>query len=115
MSKVQKILLGIFLAMFIVPEVLWSPVGNFIYELERNTGKPYRQSFLESSSNANTLSTVLFIQTLGLLFSAIYLAICHKNIKHKIVLWMMVLLLLFAAVIVFYLFGFSITLRHFGF
>ncbi len=33
MTKSQKIWLGIFLAMFIVPEVLWSPVGNFIYSI----------------------------------------------------------------------------------
>ena len=33
MTKKQKIWFAIFLAMFLVPEVLWSPVNDFYYEL----------------------------------------------------------------------------------
>ena len=115
MTKRQKIWLTVFLAMFVVPEILWSPVGNFIYELYKNTGFPFRLTILEKTDNINILSTVLFIQMLGLLFSSIYLAVIHKNVENKIVLWGSSILLFLAAVIVFLLFGFSVSLRHIGF
>ena len=105
--------------MFVVPEVLWSPVGNFIYSLYTNhingNSSLLRNNFLENPDNINILSTVLFIQTVGLLFSSIYLIIIHKNIKNKIMLWVFSVLLFLAAVMVFFLFGFSVSLRHIGF
>ena len=116
MSKKQKIWLGIFLAMFIVPEILWSPSGNFIYELSQSGNThPFRKTFLENSDNINILSTVLFIQMAGLLFSSIYLVIIRRNIKNKIAMWIFSPLLFLAAVVVFFLFGFSVSLRHIGF
>ena len=57
MTKKQKIWLGVFLALFIVPEVLWSPVGNFVYEIMQsgNAGgtHPVRLNFLQVSDNVN--------------------------------------------------------------
>lgn len=114
MTKTQKVWLGIFLAMFVVPEVLWSPVGNFIYELLRNSGSPFRNTFLEKNDNINSLSIVLFIQVLGLLFSSIYIIIIRKGFKNKVASWVLSTLLFFAAVVVFYLFYISITLGRNG-
>ena len=118
MTKKQKIWLWIFLGMFILPELLWSPSGNFIYELYKShygNTRPFRNNFLQDSSNINIFSTVLFIQLLGLFISAVYLIIINKSIKQKWLLWPLVVLLLLASVVVFYLFGFSIKLRSFGF
>jgi hypothetical protein len=115
----QKVWLGIFLAMFVVPEVLWSPVVNFIYSLYTNhlngNSSLLRNNFLQNPDNVNILSTVLFIQMAGLLFSCIYLIIIHSNIKNKALLWASCVLLFLAAVVVFFLFGFSVSLRHIGF
>ena len=119
MTKVQKIWLGIFLAMFIVPEILWSPVGNFLYSMykpsQQGSIQVLRNNFLLNSENINILSTVLFIQMAGLLFSGIFLVVVHKSIKNKILLWASSILLFLAAVIAFFLFGLSVSLRHFGF
>ena len=115
MTRKQKIWLWVSLALFAIPELLWSPVANFIYQLYKNTGAPFRYTFLEDSRNINILSTVLFIQLLGLFISAVYLIIINKSIKQKWMLWPLVVLLLLASVVVFYLFGFSIKLRSFGF
>ena len=119
MSKKQKILLWVFMGMFIIPEVLWSPAANYIYSLAKPTKEGsvqiLRSNFLLESSFDNAFSTVLFIQLLGLLLSAIYLIVINKSIKNKWLLWPLVVLLLLASVIVFYLFGFSIKLRSFGF
>jgi len=118
MTKMQKVWLAIFLAMFIMPEVLWSPVGNSAYEFYMTSygnTHPFRNNFLQNPDNINILSTVLFIQMAGLLFSSIYLVIIHNSIKNKIVLWLFSILLFLAAVVVFFLFGFSVSLRHIGF
>lgn len=119
MSKKQKIYFWILLGLFIIPEVLWNPVGNFIFQLSQ-TGRsggtyPFRNNFLQDSSNANLYSTVLFIQLFGLFASAVYLIAIHKSVNNKWLLWPFVVVLLLASVVVFYLFGFSIKLRTFGF
>lgn len=119
MTKRQKIFLIVFLAMFIVPEVLWSPAGNFVYELSQTSKSggthPFRQNFLQDSSNINYLSTVLFIQFLGALITAIYLVVIRKVFAIRILLWTLVAALLLISIVLFFIFGFSITLRHIGF
>ncbi len=85
----QKIWLGVFLAMFIVPEILWSPVGNFVYELEQDTNHvtALRINFLTKSENIDLWSWVLLLQFFGLLFTAIYLIVLKKKFKNQVVLW----------------------------
>lgn len=117
MTKKQKIILYSFLGMFIIPELLWSPVGNLFYELSQ-TGKsggvkPFRLTFLDS--NVNALSTILFVQFLGATLSVIYLIYLNKRIKRKPLLWFGVIILGLLAITTFYLFGFSINLRNIGF
>lgn len=113
----QKVWLGIFLAMFLVPEILWSPVGNFIYELSQPGGQVHslRNNFLINTDNVNWYSSVLFIQFLGLLLSAICLIIIRKNFKRKSTLWIGCFLLFLASLLVLLLFGLSVSLRHIGF
>ena len=119
MTKKQRIGFWSILGLFILPEILWSPVGNFIYELSQTSRSggthPFRNTFLEDTSNINMLSTVLFIQMLGLFASAVYLIVMHNSVRNKWLLWPSVAVLLFSSVVVFYLFGFSITLRSIGF
>lgn len=119
MTKIQKIWLCIFIAMFALPELLWSPVGNFVYELYQNhlhgNSYPFRRNFLDNPDHINALSTILFIQLAGLVFLLIYLLVIRKSIGNQIVLWISWVLLLAAAVVVFFLFGFSVSLRHIGF
>jgi membrane protease YdiL (CAAX protease family) len=65
MTKNQKIWLGVFLAMFLVPEILWSPVSNIIFGLIKDM--PYRNNFLIQTDNRSLLATVIFLQFLSLL------------------------------------------------
>ena len=119
MTKIQKIWLGVFLTMTMIPEILWSPVGNAIFELSQTSRSggthPFRNTFLEKSDNINTLSTILFIQFLGLFISFIYLIVLRKQILNKKVLWLSLGVLLILAVINFFIFGLSISLRNIGF
>jgi len=64
MSKKQKIWLGIFLAMFIIPELLWSPVLGLL---------PFGKIFVSNSDNHQTLTIIVLLEFLGLLFSVITL------------------------------------------
>lgn len=119
MTKGQKVGFWGVLGLFILPELLWSPVGNFIYSLMKPTVNGsvqiLRDNILLTTSNNNLYSIVLFIQLLGLFASAIYLIVLNKSIKNKWLLWPSVVILLLASVEVFYLFGFSINLRSIGF
>jgi ABC-type bacteriocin/lantibiotic exporter with double-glycine peptidase domain len=116
MSKKQKMWLWIFLGMFIVPEVLWSPVSNDLYEYSQsgNPGTIYslRHTFLQNSDYINFLSTVFVIQLLGLVLTFIYLVAIHRVIKSKLLFWLSLLILLILSLIVFLLFGLSVSLRH---
>ncbi len=119
MNQKQKIWLVIFASLFLVPEILWSPVGNFVYSLAmplKNGGaQTLRPNFLLDGANANVYSTILGLQLAGILLVIIFLIYNRKVFKNKIVLWFGCLILVCFAAAVFYLFGFSITLRHIGF
>ena len=119
MTKTQKKWLGVFLAMFIVPEVLWSPVVNYLYQLSQ-TGKigntyPFHKTFLDHPDNVNTLSSILFIQFLGLFISAVYLIVLRKNIQNKTALWLSIIILALLSAVTFFVFGLSVSLRNIGF
>jgi len=70
MNKKQKIWFAVFLAMFLVPEILWSPVGNFLYQIFQSGNRggtyPFRENFLTITDNANMLAPVFFFQVIGL-------------------------------------------------
>ncbi len=117
MTKKQKIWLGVFLAMFIIPEILWSPVGNMIYELSQS-GRggdtyPFRMTFLENSDNANVLQKILFLQFLGLFFSAIYLFVIRKVLAKPYIAYIVASILFLLSVVVFFIYGFS-TMDNIG-
>ncbi len=94
MTKMQKVWLWIFLAMFIVPEVLWSPVGNFIYIFIKGGNHPviWRNNFLMQTDFRNLLTLVLFIQFVGLLLGSY--ALIKKKPKSYFEIFIIVLMLL---------------------
>jgi hypothetical protein len=77
MTTKQKIWFSIFLAMFLVPEVLWNPVANFYYEfwqgMHASTVFPLRNNFLMNSDNLFLLKLVIWIQFFGLGFTLLEL------------------------------------------
>lgn len=117
MKKIYKVLLGVFMAMFLVPELLWSPAGNFVYEFLSDTAyvRPFRKSFLFEFGNDNFLSTVLFTQFLGVFSTFIWLIVFHKHIPNKITFWSALTIAFLLSIVLFFCFGLSISLRNFGF
>ena len=91
MTKIQKIWLGVSAAMFLVPEVLWSPVGNLIYSLFAPTlngnYQILRNSFLFDYKYENLLKIVLFLQLTGtMLFFFVWLKF-RKDISSRLLFW----------------------------
>ncbi|MFA5990988.1 MAG: hypothetical protein WC794_01935 [Candidatus Doudnabacteria bacterium] len=108
MTKVQKIWLSVFLAMFLVPEILWSPVGNTVYSFFQS-GKihpaVFRNNFLLAYQYEGLLKFVIFAQTLGIILSLFNIIKFRKNIGNSI-FWPLVMscfLLAIIAIFVFYL------------
>ncbi len=71
MNKIQKIWLAVCGSLFLVPEILWSPLWNFSYELwfKKRIGSInlLRDGFLMDTENINILMIVFIIQAIGLL------------------------------------------------
>lgn len=104
MTKKQKIWLGIFLAMFIIPEVLWSPVMNYWYAIKmpavKGSYQVWRDNFLHHYGNANLWSNLILFQFLGLLFLIIFLVVQRKHIPNKVVYWLTISVLIVLALFV---------------
>ena len=85
MSRIQKYLLWLFGAMFLVPEILWSPIVNFYYELSQTSVSgsthPLRDNFLQNSDNLDYLKIVFFVQSISLLIFIIIFIKSRQSIK----------------------------------
>ena len=119
MKKVQKIWLWVFFAMFLVPEILWSPAGNFVYSwympLLNGSVQTLRNNILLKVDNYNLYSAILFVQFLGLFAAFLMLVGLRKKIYNKQLLWSGLVLSLLFSVILLFCFGLSVSLRHIGF
>ncbi len=98
MAKKQKIWLAVFLAMFLVPEILWSPIGNFLYNMVRfifglGEGRVFYGllSFPDSSESSVFLIICLLIQILGL--SGTLSFVLRMSIKRLVKYLLLILLI----------------------
>ena len=106
MTKKQKIWFAVFLSMFILPEVLWSPLLNFYYELSK-TGDvyPVRVNFI--TNDFIIWKIVLWIQLISLAGAIVIMVLIptKRIIKLPIIAILTGLMLL---VILAVLFNFSV-------
>ena len=113
MTKTQKIWLWISLAIFVVPEALWSPVSNMVNDLlqKSNNVQILRPNFLTNSDNTNLLVFFLGFQFIGVVASLILLMKSKTNISTWLKIFIIITLSLIAIVtgIVFYI---AFSLRH---
>ena len=89
--------------MFALPEILWSPVGNFYYELSQ-TGtsggtQPFRYNFLQNSDNLIYLKLIILLQLIGLL-SVLFYLIKNKYIANRLLRDSVITLLVILSIIV---------------
>ncbi|MDQ3245199.1 MAG: hypothetical protein M3P22_02570 [bacterium] len=70
MEKSRKMWLWIFVGMGVIPELLWSPIYNFLYSFFKPTTngsiQVFRDNFLINTDNIYLYLFILFIQIIGL-------------------------------------------------
>lgn len=88
MKKTQKFWLWVSIAMFAIPELLWSPIVNFIYIFWKGGNVPIilRDNFLMSSDYRELLIIILFVQFVGALLSAFLLYNSLPKNLYKLIL-----------------------------
>lgn len=113
MSKMQKGWLWIFGAMFVVPEILWSPIINLYYEFYQSgysgNVQPFRNNFLQNSDNLNYLKLVICLEFIGITLFFISWITNKKNIDSNTVFWSVALVSFIIILISFLASSFVIT------
>ena len=111
MTKQQRTWLAVFLVMFLVPEVLWSPVGNLVFDFFQRTNNVeiFRPNFLTVSDNINLLLYVVCFQFIGILGSTIIAIKANVASLSKLILVsVMTIVLLVTGFVLYVIF----SLRH---
>jgi hypothetical protein len=88
MTKKQKILLWVSAGMFVIPEIMWSPVLNFTFSILDNNNTPtiLRENFLVTSNYRNFLIGVVSVQLAGLLGGLLCVYKCEIRRGYKVLL-----------------------------
>ena len=105
MRKSQKILLWVFGAVFILPEILWSTLGNFLYSFFMPTihgsSQILRNNFLSNPPFYFLYKIILLVQLVSIIVFTISLAKSKNNFKSKLVYWLLTVLAIFLSIITF--------------
>ncbi len=112
MTKKQKIWLGVFVAMFVLPEILWSPVGNSVHDFLQDGSSVgvFRPNFLMKPDNSGLLLFCLAFQLVGIISSTILIFKAKINSWVRLFLILVLVILLMVVGLIF-LIGFS---WHYG-
>jgi len=77
MTKKQKTWLWIFIAMFAVPEILWSPILTYVLPFFLGGAYKFRESFIFSGYVSSFVtSLIMLIQCIGIILAT---GILYKN------------------------------------
>lgn len=96
MNKIQKIWIGISVSMFILPEVFWSPLCNFLYSFFMPTihgsSQIFRPNFLLDTQFALFYIIILSIQLVGIVVFIIKWAQARGNVRPRPIYWSVLIL-----------------------
>ncbi len=115
MTKIQKMWLWVGIGLFAIPEILWSPVANFIYAFfwptKNGSYQILRDNFLHHYGNDTWWSNLLLMQFIGLLLISIQLLFIRRLFRNSPILyWVGWVLLFLFTLAMFFIYGFS-TIR----
>lgn len=109
MSKKQKILLWVSLAIFAIPEILWSPIVNTInLPFSSNKIGLLDNNFLFQGKNED-LTQILLIQFIAILSSTILFGLFNKSIKNRKLFWGIITLFIFLTIFTYLTYDTSIS------
>lgn len=111
MTKNQKIWLFVFLAMFIIPEILWGLLNTFLFGAIYRGNGPSNFSVLPALQSNGLNALIVCIEFIGVLFTTIFCFLFYhpKNIILKILI---IIFLVFLSLLTFYLLLFSYNFSH---
>ena len=113
LSKAQKLWLWIFGAMFVVPEVLWSPIVNFVYSIFSHpiggSSQILRSNFLFSYQSGGLLKLIILIQFIGAVLFFVFWIKNKKAISSKSIFWSILLISSLILLVTFFVSGFALT------
>jgi len=96
MTKKQKIWMWIFIAMFAIPEILWSPITNILFSFFSKpiNGAPsiLRSNVLFDYGHDTILKTVILVQLIGSTIFTIFWFKNIRNVSSKVKFWIVALL-----------------------
>jgi hypothetical protein len=85
--KKQKILIGLFIAMVAVPEILWSPVIKsrvaIVGQTVNGHYKFFRKNFLDNYGNVDLWNNLILFQLVGNICLFVYLIFLKNYFKNK--------------------------------
>lgn len=99
MTKIQKVWLWVSLVLFVLPEILWSPLGNFLYSffmpLVHGSSQIWRDNFLLNSQFNSLYEIILLVQIASIIVFTINWVRFKNNIKSKSTYWIILILCIF--------------------
>lgn len=91
MKQTNKLWFWIGLALFAIPEILWSPISNYWYIILQNDNRPtiLRENMFTINTEYNFLyyGFIVWLQVIGLILVEIITIKNKQNLKHKWVFW----------------------------
>jgi len=117
MTKKQKIWMWIFVAMFAIPEILWSPIVNFLHIFSKGGNIPIilRDNFLFNYEYDSLLKSIISIQFIGVI---LFLVCWFKNkgkIKSKFLFWVVSVLSIIFCLVSFFILYLIMATQNIGF
>ena len=110
MTKPQKIWFGIFLAMFLIPEILWGLLNTLLFGAIFNGTGPSNFSLLPALKSNGLNRVVICVEFIGILFSTIiclFLYYPKKIFLRIIIIAILIILLLLTFYILLFSFNFN--------
>ncbi|MFA5990986.1 MAG: hypothetical protein WC794_01925 [Candidatus Doudnabacteria bacterium] len=106
MTKVQKIWLGVFLAMFLVPEILWGPILGLMSNYGENIILPIFKNSQFIENNVVVMNFILISELVAVIgMGVINFKYCKSNKIVKITSGVIIILVTFYLIFATYLFN----------
>lgn len=83
LSIYEKVALAFFLALFVVPEVLWSPVLNFVHFITTFSTEVLRSNYVHTHEALPLLVGLLFVQGTGVFLGSLLLVLTRHKFTYK--------------------------------
>ena len=119
MRKLQKIWLWVSSILFILPEILWSPLGNFLYSFFMPTvsgsSQILRDNFLLNSKFEFLYFVIFLIQLISIIVFTINWVHFRNYIKSKLTYWTVLIFSILLSLVTFFIIYLAFAVSNINF